>query len=340
MSRRSLPRFAAAVVAGAVAVTLTALGTSGPAQSSPPANHTRVVHTVPATLTPAVNDGKVYAITQVGNTMVVGGDFTSVTPNGGSSQTRRFLFAFDATSGALRSFAPTLNGDVNGLVPGPTPDTVYVGGSFNTVNGANHSHIALLNLTTAAPVAGFRAGATNGAVNELVKSGGRLFAGGNFTTAGGVQHQGLAAFNGTTGVVDPYMGVDVTERHNDSGSGAQGAIGVRDLDVNEAGTRLAVVGNFKRADGLDRDQMVMVTLGASSAAVTADWQTNRYKPYCFSFAFDSWIRGVSFAPGGDYFVVASTGGHVGGKFCDTASRFETFAPRARISSPPGSPTRW
>ena len=54
---------------------------------------------VPSAITPQVGDGDVRAIAQVGSTMVIGGNFTSV---GGQARSR--IAAFNATSGALSSF--------------------------------------------------------------------------------------------------------------------------------------------------------------------------------------------------------------------------------------------
>ena len=43
-----------------------------------------VVGAVPAAFTPWINNGQTHSITQVGNTMVVGGTFTGGSPTGGS----------------------------------------------------------------------------------------------------------------------------------------------------------------------------------------------------------------------------------------------------------------
>ena len=321
-SRRA--RTAVGLVATLV-VSLALAAVAAPAQSAPAVNHDRIVSAVPG-ITPAINNGSVQAIAQVGGTMVVGGTFTTVTPVGGAATTRNSVMAFDVATGALvPGFNPTLNGTVNEVIPGPTAGTVYLGGTFTTVNGAAQSHLTLVSTSTGAVVTGFRPAATNGLVNTMVQRGNRLFVGGNFTTAGGVAHVGLASLNATTGALDAYTSNQVAQRHNDTGQGAQGAVGVRDLDVNAAGTRLVAIGNFKRVDGLSRDQVVLLTLGASSSTVTADWQTNRYSPYCFNFAFDTYVRGVSFSPDGSYFVVAATGGQNAGTLCDAAARFETSA---------------
>lgn len=296
------------------------------------ATHDRVVSAVPAAQTPAPDNGEVLDFAQVGSTMLAAGTFTSVTPgNGGGSVAQAYVFAFNPSTGAVSStFRPAVNGQVKTLEPGPTAGTVYIGGQFTTVNGASHSHIALLNVSTGQPVAGFRAGATNGVVSDLELTGGKLIAGGAFGTAGGVAHRGLASFNPTTGAVTTFMNNQLAERHNNSGTGAQAAVQVRAMDVTPDGSRLAIIGNFRKVDGLDRVQAAMIDLTGATSTVVPDWRTNRYEPLCFSWAFDTYMRGVDFAPDGSYFVIATTGGHNGGTLCDTAARFETLASGSNI----------
>ena len=325
-SSRSARTSAPTLLVLALLLALTGLAQSAPAaRAASAAGHDRIVSAAPG-VTPAINNGEVDAIAQVGDVMVVGGTFTSVTPVGGSATSRSYVMAFDTASGALvPGFNPSLNGIVNEVIPGPTAGTVYLAGAFTTVNGAAQSHVTLVSTSTGAVVNGFRPASTNGLVNTLVQRGNRLFVGGNFTTAGGVAHGGLASMNATTGALDAYVSNQFVQRHNDTGSGAQGAVGVRDMDLNADGTRLVAIGNFKRVDGLSRDQVVLLTLGDTTSTVTADWQTNRYSPYCFNWAFDTYVRGVSFSPDGSYFVIASTGGQNAGTLCDTAARFETNA---------------
>ncbi len=212
------------------------------------------------------------------------------------------------------------------MLEGPVPDTVYVAGNFTNVSGTSVSHLALLNVNTGALVPGFKAPPTNGAINSITKAGSRLLLGGSFTIAGGQQHQGLAAVNQTTGTIDhAYMGVDVSERHNNSGSGSVGAIGVKDMEATPDGTRLAVIGNFRKADGLDRVQAMVVNLDGAAAVVDPNWRTRRFEPLCYSWAFDATVRGVAVSPDGSYFAVSTTGGGTRNTLCDTASRFEFSA---------------
>src|SRR4051812_39818754 len=77
----------------------------------------KLVSAKPVDWTPAVNDGAVRAIAQVGSTIVLGGTFTSVTPAGSSTAvTRNNILAFNATTGALSSFAPVIDGPVDSVV--------------------------------------------------------------------------------------------------------------------------------------------------------------------------------------------------------------------------------
>ena len=321
MSR--LRNLTACVLGGATIVATAWTGAvqaqAGPAAQAP----TTVVSVVPGT-TPSVNDGQVSSIAQVGNQIVLGGTFTSVT-RGPTTYQRSGVVAFDATTGQISaSFAPVFNGVVETVEPGPTAGTVYVGGRFTKMNDVSSSHVALVNLATGTTVPGFKPVATNGAVTELAVVDGRLILGGTFTTAGGVAHGGLASFNATTGALDAFINNQFTSTHN-TGTGATAAIGVSKFDVTPDGDRLVAIGNFRFVDGLDRDQVVMLSLDGASSTVTTDWQTNRYKPLCFNWAYASYVRGVDVSPDGSYFVVGTTGGGNTGTLCDSVARFETRA---------------
>ncbi|UPK74319.1 PKD domain-containing protein [Nocardioidaceae bacterium SCSIO 66511] len=269
-------------------------------------------------------------IAQIGDTVVLGGNFTKATSAGGGQVTRNYLLAFDADTGKIStSFVPALNGSVEEVLAGPTAGTVYVVGGFSQVNGANSSRVVLLRLSDGSRVSGFSAPAMNGRANTIQRSGDRIFVGGNFKNVGGSFYGGLVALDADSGALLPYLNLPVTQRHNDSGGGAQGAVGVRDLDVTPDGSRMVAIGNFKRVDGLSRDQAVVIDLSSASASV-ANWQTRRYEPYCFNWAFDTYVRGVDMSPDGSYFVIATTGGHNTGTLCDTAARFEANATGSNI----------
>ncbi|HET7399381.1 MAG TPA: PKD domain containing protein, partial [Intrasporangium sp.] len=290
---------------------------------APPPSASAMVSAVPAAYTPPVGDGDVRAIAKVGSTMVIGGNFTTV-----KGVPRARVAAFGAATGSLSGFNLAVNGEVSAIVPGPTPDTAYLAGGFTQVGAATRRNVALVNLATNSVVSSFAAPAlgTSGRVKDMVKVGNRLVIAGDFSVVGGQTHRGIAALDATTGAVDhAYLKVQFAGHHNDTGTGAQGSVGPWNLDVSPAGDRLAVIGNFKTADGLTRDQVAQLSLGATSAVVTPDWRTDRYSPYCFSNAFDSYVRGVSYSPDGSYLVISATGGGVRDTLCDASARFETYA---------------
>jgi hypothetical protein len=277
---------------------------------------------VPSAMTPNVDDGAVWAIAQVGNTVVIGGTFTSV-----EGQPRSSLAAFDATTGTLSAtFTPSTDGSVYSLLPGPNAHTVYVAGSFTRMNGTAAQFLTLLDTETGTRVGSFKPPEFDyGMVRDMVKVGSRLIVGGFFSKAGGRPHAGLASLNATTGALDPFVDIQLAGHHNNTGTGARGYVGSWALDASPDGKRLVVIGNFRTANGLPRDQLAMVDIGGAHASLDSNWATRRYAPYCHNKSFDGYVRGVSFSPDSSYFVVTATGGGVPGTLCDATARFETHA---------------
>ncbi|MBV9292037.1 MAG: PKD domain-containing protein, partial [Frankiales bacterium] len=124
---------------------------------------------------------------------------------------------------------------------------------------------------------------------------------------------------------------------NCSGTGcANGATGVRALDVDPSATHLIAIGNFNSVTDPNavggsttyaRDQVALLDLGSTTGVVDPNWNTGAYTAACFSWAFDTYMRGVQFSPDGKYFVITATGGsgtNTDGtnSSCDTAARFD------------------
>lgn len=317
---------AAAAPTAAPTAALTAALTDAPVAGAPVASD-RMPGDVPTRRTPWVLDGEVTKIVQVGDTMVAGGLFTTVAdPMDGTRHARQNLVAFDAVTGLVSTtFNPTVDGQVQQLLPGPVPGTVYVAGDFTKINGKGPNHVQLLSVATGQAVPTFRAPSTNGGVQTIdLLPGNRLFIGGYFTKIGGVAHGQLATLDATTGALDPFLDLVTANRHN-TGSGARAPIGARESGVTPAGDRMVVVGNFRTVGGLPRDQIVVLDLTGPTARVAPDWNTNGYVPICSPNAFDSYMRDVEMSPDGSFFVVATTGGPIANTLCDTAARFETYA---------------
>ena len=290
----------------------------------------RVVTAVPAALTPQVQNGRVLTFAQVGTTMVAGGNFSTI-KQGPTTSSRTNIVAFNATTGAVNNaFNPQLNGVVNSLLPGPTAGTVYVGGAFSTLNGNAVPRVILLNVSDGSRVNSFNPPAiANGVVNDLERVGNRLYIGGTFTKVKALAHAGIASLDATTGLLDPYVNLQFSGHHNWAGSGAKAGVGVGKMAVSPNGRWLAAIGNFTDIRNsptgatFHRDQAAMIDLGGASAEVREDWNTDRYVPRCFDWAFDTYMRDIDFAPSGDYFAIVATGGPNPGTLCDTVTRWET-----------------
>ncbi|GAB3560771.1 hypothetical protein GCM10027344_14110 [Spelaeicoccus albus] len=258
-------------------------------------------------------------MSKVGNLIVMGGDFTSV-----NNQTYNHVAAFNADTGALStSFNPSVNGIVNAVAPGPNDHSVYVGGNFTKIGNVSVTDLALLDLSSGTIVSGWTTPSFNyGEVRDLTLRGDRLYVGGTFSRVGGQPHAGLASLDADSGAVQSFMNLQVSGQHNPE---TVGWVGVRRFDVTADGHTMVAIGNFAQVDGLQRDQIVMIDLTGQSATVDQNWNTTRYQPTCFSWAFSDTVRGVSFSPDGSYFVVTSTGGGNPGTLCDAAAKWKTDA---------------
>jgi hypothetical protein len=326
----SLMRRAVLAVSIAGAVVVGSL--TGSASAQPGTAQTQLPSAVPSAVTPSIDGGTVFGIAQSGSWIVAGGSFTSATQTKTTTAVpNQGLVAFDQTTGALdTAFKPTLNGAVNAVIAGPTANTVYVGGAFSTVNGVADKGIALLNLSNGSSVAGFTAPAVNGAVNSMRLANGRLFIVGSFTTVAGVAHGGIATLKATTGALDAFVTVQLSGHHNYNGSGAQGAVGGRAIDISPNGALAVVIGNFKDANGALHDQIVELTLTGTSAVINPNWNTAHLSSACLASKFDSYVEDVSFSPDGSYFALADTGAsstslNTDGtrSLCDAASRWSS-----------------
>jgi hypothetical protein len=302
----------------AVGLTVGALLVGGPATGS--ISQPNVVSDNPANFTPMVIDGggvsptETLALFQLGSTMYAGGTFALV-QNSARTQTlnRSNVFSFNATTGAINSFAPNVDGAVWGITG--SGSSIYIAGTFKNVNGVARRGVAKLDATTGAVDTAFNANLT-GNVTEIRLVNNRLIIGGKFA-----KH--LAALNPSTGADTGYINIDIA---GTTASNA-GATDVYRFAVNAAGTKLVAVGNFTSVGGRNQWRALMLDLGTSSASLNAWW----YSPLqngCRASTLPAYLRDVDFSPDGSYFVIVATGfvpftGGVGRDLCDSASRFET-----------------
>ena len=282
----------------------------------------KLVSATPATFTPGVQNGAVNSIVQVGDQIILGGTFTSVKPAGSKQTaiTRNRLVAFNATTGAISStFNPAPNGEVTVVLPAADGTSVYVGGSFTTIGGVTRSRLAKVRVSDGAVLATFNAGSIPAIVKDLRLSNGHLWVAGAFTKVGKGTQSVLTTVDPLTGAAQTYMTLPVTGIHN------SGITSVNKIDISPDGSKLVAIGNFNELAGVVHQQVFMLDLTGSSAAV-APWNTSFYAPSCASWAFDTYMRDLDFSPDGSFFVLSTTGAYGGQDSpCDTQSRWETGA---------------
>ena len=125
-------------IGAALAATLAVPGMTGATATAEPVTHGRVVSANPADTTPHVLDGRVRGIATVGSTTVAVGNFTQVREQGSSTTINRSrIFAFDQGGKISTTFVPVVNGsEVFDVIPAGDGKSVYVAGSFQSINGA------------------------------------------------------------------------------------------------------------------------------------------------------------------------------------------------------------
>ncbi|GIG64029.1 hypothetical protein [Phytomonospora endophytica] len=180
-------------------------------------------------------NGPVRAVAYLGDTIYVGGDFTAAFVNGKRSYRDR-IAAVDARTGALRDFAPKLDGNVYALAV--SGSQLYVGGYFTTVDGLKRRHIARF---TGGDLDAWRH-SVSGAVRALAVSDGVLYAGGSFSTVDGQARGNVASWNLSADTLTSFApAVDATVR-----------------SVTAGANRLYVSGTFNTVNGADARKLAAV----------------------------------------------------------------------------------
>lgn len=147
-------------------------------------------------------NGVVWTQVVVGNTVFVGGQFSTARPAGaapGKLTVRRSnILAFDIRTGRLVSgFAPSTNGAVRALAASADRKWLYVGGEFTVVNGVKRLRFArvAINSGSLSPMSL----SFNKPVRAFALSGSTLYVGGSFDRVGRAARNRLAAVNVTSG---------------------------------------------------------------------------------------------------------------------------------------------
>lgn len=206
------------------------------------------------------------AFAQVGNTMYVGGNFTTVRNSSGSeSVAQPYLAAFNATTGEwIRSFRPQLNHQVKALTALPG-GRLAVGGEFTTAQGAARRGLAVYDTATGALDPAWDTTLENRvqstskvSIRALDTDGTRLYVGGQFTHF--VRGTSAVYARNAGRMVISTQRADTAWNPNFNGT-------VAALDVSDDASRVYFGGYFTTSGSATADRGAAVST-ASGAALT------------------------------------------------------------------------
>jgi WD40 repeat protein len=184
--------------------------------------------------TPRVN-GPVYAIAQVGDLTIIGGDFTTV---GGKPRANAAAIRADGTLDP--GFNPSPDGIVRAVAGSADGSTVYLGGRFATAGGAPRANLAAVDVATGTALPTWQADTvgTSPGISALTTHGDRLYAGGTFSGIDGTVRASMVALDVAGDVVSSFR--------------SRANAGVKAIRVSPDGATVYAVGSFSKIGGLDR----------------------------------------------------------------------------------------
>jgi hypothetical protein len=196
-------------------------------------------------------NGTVYAIAQVGDRTIIGGEFTRV-----DGRLRNNIAAIRADGSLDLGFNPSTDGIVRALAGSADGSTVYVGGRFTTAGGAARANLAAVDATTGVALPTWVADTSGGSplVQALATSGDRLYVGGTFSGIDGTGRASLAALDAAGDLVPGFR-----SRANN---------GVKAIRVSPDGGTVYAVGAFSKIGGLDRPWGVGAVSSSTGDATT------------------------------------------------------------------------
>ncbi|MEN0022599.1 MAG: RICIN domain-containing protein [Microbacterium sp.] len=267
-ARVALRRLLGSTAAAALLVGgLTALGApAATAAATPPPVLPRDGNVVTSDPIPTVqiDNGYVWAQTMIGSTVYAVGKFDNarepLAAPGTKLTARSNVLAYDIETGQLLPFAPKVNGVVKAVAASPDGTRIYIGGSFNQVNGKGRSNFAALDAKTGEPIPGYAPAVGGSGVYALSVGNNNVFLGGLFTQVNGTARKNLAALDPATGALQPWA--PTTDLQVDA----------MVSDPNK--TKLIVGGRFSQVNG-DGSQRGVAALSKSTGAVDTSWQVNR-----------------------------------------------------------------
>lgn len=252
---------ALAVVLGALVPAGGAFADSQPLDPSAPLSPKTV--TADSLPTPQI-DGVVWDQVVVGNTVFVGGQFTTARPDGAAEGVntvpRSNFLAYDLTTGALRTdIAPAFNARVLSMDASPDGTRLYVSGAFTTVGSATRYRVAAFSLPSMTLVSSW-APTVNSTVEAVAATNSTVYITGPFTSSQKTARSGAAALSAQTAAIQPWAPVL---------SGGTG----RAMVISPDESKIVVGGSFTTLNGSNNPGIGMGAVTADTGA-SLPWKVN------------------------------------------------------------------
>ena len=242
-------------------------------------------------------DGVAWTQRVMGNTVYVGGRFTTARPAGSApgvnTVARANLLAYDITTGNLiSSWAPTTNGDVLSVVPSPDGTRLYIGGSFTQVNGQIRNRIAAIDRATGNLIGSFQP-KPDATVRAIAVTSDTVYMGGLLSSVGGVTRTRAAAVKASDGSLLSW-----------SPNAQNGS--VHSMIMSPDGSKLIIGGSFTTMNGSSNPGYGLAAvnpLTAASLPFPANSLVRNGGPHSAITGLSSdadslYISGFHFGPGG------------------------------------------
>ncbi len=151
---------------------------------------------------PNANGAVQVAVIQPDGKILIGGDFTMLSPNGGAAVMRNHIARLNPDGTLDTAFDPNANNTVLSIAV-QADGKILAGGLFTNIGGAARNFIARLDAATGA-VDSFDPNANSFVASIAVQADGKILAGGQFNSIGGATRNLIARLNPTTGVADSF----------------------------------------------------------------------------------------------------------------------------------------
>ena len=151
---------------------------------------------------PNANDTIWVVVVQPDGKILLGGDFTTLSPNGGGAVSRNHIARLNADGTLDTAFNPGADGRLHSIAVQPD-GKILVGGTFTNIGGQPRNHFARLDASTGLPDS-FDPNSDSDVHSIVLQADGHILVRGTFTNIGGQPRNYIARLDPTTGLADSF----------------------------------------------------------------------------------------------------------------------------------------